>query len=139
MCKPSGRPLVHSKTGQPWAALDIPLLLISSHKFSQPIFGANSLGGAAQAIPGGGFSGAHELRWKLTFKNGGVGTFLPIFFRLMEYIKNHMSQQVGEAKEAADGEGEEVGLLNPMQARQIAEGYMDPNDPSHVYMISGHK
>jgi len=133
MTKTDGRPLVHKKTGQAWAAIDIPMLLVSDHKFNQPIFGANSLSGACTAIPDGGFV-SETIKWKIKFKNGGVGTFLPIFFRLMEYIEGHLRVSEGESK--SDSKEEEAGqsVMNPIQARQICEAYLDPNDPTHVYV-----
>lgn len=57
MCKLGGRPLIHSKTGQEWAGVDLPLEMLINHKFGQPIFGANYLGGECSVVAGGGFGG----------------------------------------------------------------------------------
>jgi hypothetical protein len=137
MTKQDGRPLVNSKTGQAWAAIDIPMLLISSHKFNQPIFAANNLSGEVSAIPGGGFV-SETLKWKISFKNGGVGTFLPIFFRLREYIERN-NMRIRDMEQEGKEADESDSLINPMQARQICEAFADPNDPSHVYIVNDRK
>jgi hypothetical protein len=60
----------------------VPLALLTHESFNQPIFGCNNLSGATTPLAGGGLSGTANF-W-LYFKSGGVGTFLPLFFGLLE-------------------------------------------------------
>lgn len=55
------------------------------------------------------------------FKNGGVGTFLPLYFSLSEMIQAaYMSQRASHPKEAIDA--------------AIATAFVDPSDPSKIIL-----
>ena len=123
-------PLTNKKSGVSWAAVDLPLHLIESHKFNQPIFSCNYLSGTCGAIEGGGFPTGAVVAWKLSFPRGGVGSLYPLFLKLMKAIAANQGR-----KEAIYGmDATEGGAINPQVARDIGRGYMDPNDPSAFYM-----
>ena len=65
-----------------FSSFDVPLCAINREKFNQPIFGANNLTGQV-AGPGGGT----QWRFKMTFRSGGCGTFLPVFLAMMGEIR----------------------------------------------------
>lgn len=67
-------------------AFSLPLALLSADTgFVQPIFRCNHLAGSVEAEGGSSGSGSH--RFKLEFREGGVGTFLPLFLRFLEYLR----------------------------------------------------
>ena len=70
-------------------AFSLPLALLSdSTQFVQPIFRCNHLAGSVRAEGGGaGGSGESSHSFKLEFREGGVGTFLPLFLRFLEYLR----------------------------------------------------
>ena len=95
-----------------------------NERFNQPIFGANNMSGANEPLPGGGLS--DEIKWTLTFKDGGVGTFLPLFFRLLSEMRTRMSQPAAPATPE---------VLSAADAQQILRAaYVDPSDPSKLYV-----
>jgi WW domain-binding protein 2 len=93
--------------------------------FNQPIFGANNLTGASPPLDGSGLT--DTIKWKLAFNNGGVGTFLPLFFRLLNEMRQRMSQPQGVVANAPTHSDADV-----QQILQAA--YVDPNDPSKLYV-----
>lgn len=64
-------------------AFELPLAYLRGDKFNQPIFGCNNLSGECwPAVEGGGPAGGMPPhKFALYFKEGGVGTFLPLYFR----------------------------------------------------------
>jgi hypothetical protein len=59
-------------------AFELPLAFITDEDFKQPVFSANNLSGRCFMVD----SEADEaLSWVLYFKDGGVGTIVPFFFR----------------------------------------------------------
>jgi hypothetical protein len=110
-------------------AFDLPLATMRSERFNQPIFGANNMSGANEPLPGGGLS--EEIKWTLTFKDGGVGTFLPLFFRLLQEMRQRM---------AVHSEPQyEHNFATPPVAQQVVQhlvqaAYVDPNDPTKLYV-----
>ena len=69
---------------------DMPLATMHDEKFNQPIFGANNMTG--QSPPLDLEQDAEHYKWCISFRNGGVGTFLPFFFRLLEEMRRRMQQ-----------------------------------------------
>eukprot|EP00238_Polyblepharides_amylifera_P003747 CAMPEP_0196583230 /NCGR_PEP_ID=MMETSP1081-20130531/42576_1 /TAXON_ID=36882 /ORGANISM="Pyramimonas amylifera, Strain CCMP720" /LENGTH=152 /DNA_ID=CAMNT_0041904047 /DNA_START=159 /DNA_END=613 /DNA_ORIENTATION=+ len=112
---------------QEFAALDIPLAYIRSEKFNQPIFGCNNLSGNVFSVDNGGPSGSAPP-WEFTiyFKEGGCGTFLPIFLGQIEAARNG-------AQRATEGVPEEPSA--PYEESVIQTAYVDPNDPSTLYVV----
>lgn len=65
---------------------DIPLATLEQESFNQPIFFANNMTGCSPPLDGS--DGVYK--WCISFKNGGVGTFLPFFFRLLQEMRTRM-------------------------------------------------
>ena len=78
------------QNGVTFDAFDIPIKLVRNERFNQPIFGANNMTGIVAPISEVGL--LVDTRWKLVFKEGGVGTFLPIFLRMMDQFRRAMEQ-----------------------------------------------
>ncbi len=100
-------------------AFELPLAYIRKDKFNQPIFACNNLSGKLSiavphpsdleaiagtmlssnagecwpAAPGGGPQGSLPPHvFSLYFKEGGVGTFLPLYFRFVDIARNNLHQ-----------------------------------------------
>mmetsp|Transcript_16247 Transcript_16247/g.41405 ORF Transcript_16247/g.41405 Transcript_16247/m.41405 type:complete len:221 (-) Transcript_16247:74-736(-) len=114
-------------------AFDFPLAYIRTERFHQPIFGANNLtANCFSTADDGGPNGArppHALT--LYFREGGVGTFLPLFFQLV--------QQARDLNAAAPPPpGVSPVAPTPAQTSQMVQtAYIDPNDPTQVYLVTG--
>ena len=99
-----------------------------NERFNQPIFGANNMSGTNDPLPGGL---TNAITWTLTFKEGGVGTFLPLFFRLVQEMRHRMAQE-NQAQY-------EHNFAAPPVAQQVVQqilgaAYVDPNDPTKLYV-----
>lgn len=70
--------------GQTFHSFDVPIRAITSVKFNQPIFGANHLAGRTH--PANCLGTTQEIEWKCYFMEGGVGSFVPTFLRLMDSV-----------------------------------------------------
>ncbi|EFJ42856.1 hypothetical protein VOLCADRAFT_97016 [Volvox carteri f. nagariensis] len=111
-------------------AFDFPLCYIRNDKLNQPIFGCNNLSGQVwPAVEGGGPAGElppHD--YKIYFKEGGIGTLYHLYYTLTVRAK--------EAFEAAQGRRREVDEANPPDyvADLVSRAFVDPNDPSTVYL-----
>ena len=97
-----------------------------THEFSQPIFGANNLTGrvspACDEPTLQQLNGLNDFKFCFTFNNGGCGTLLPVFFRIMAEVR-----QYGE--EAAHHVAEQV-----LGGSFTGAAYIDPSDPSTIYV-----
>ena len=100
-------------------SFDFPMTSLSNEKFNQPIFGANNLSGTVQPIANGGLPG--PANFKLTFREGGCGTFLKFFFRALRDIRGGRS---GLGAAAAGG-----------TLKTESAAFMDPHDPSVIYVV----
>ncbi len=104
-------------------AFDLPLVYIRGEQFHQPIFGANYLSGACFSVPlGGPDGGAAPHAFSLTFKEGGCGTFLPLFFSALA-----AARRAGTRPAGADVE------LDDLRASAL----VDPADPTVVFLPDG--
>jgi len=116
-------------------SFDLPLAYISNEKFNQPIFGCNNL--SFRCFPvgeAGGPSGSlppHDL--KLYLKEGGCGTLLPFFFRLMEQAR---AQQMNQPTQPAQSYPSSFAppSAKPNFQKMVETAYIDPNDPTTVYV-----
>ncbi|KAG9401396.1 hypothetical protein AC1031_009255 [Aphanomyces cochlioides] len=97
-------------------AFEIPLDNITADKFNQPIFGACNISGNVVPVNQAADGGASPIQWKVAFNNGGTGTFLAIFLKLMEQKK-----KAGEVDET-------------FVQKQQQKAFVDPNDPSIIYV-----
>eukprot|EP01025_Chloroclados_australasicus_P029046 TRINITY_DN2886_c0_g1_i1.p1 TRINITY_DN2886_c0_g1~~TRINITY_DN2886_c0_g1_i1.p1 ORF type:complete len:223 (+),score=33.62 TRINITY_DN2886_c0_g1_i1:102-770(+) len=117
------------------AAFDLPLVYLQDIKFNQPILGANNLSGEVwPAIEGGGPAGTYPPHgFKLYFKEGGVGTFLPLFFRSLQnarvwYARTQQQQQQQQQQPTAQGQEQQE------PENMVATAFVDPNDPTRVFL-----
>eukprot|EP00743_Colponemidia_sp_Colp-15_P008199 GILK01008891.1.p1 GENE.GILK01008891.1~~GILK01008891.1.p1 ORF type:complete len:275 (-),score=25.50 GILK01008891.1:49-873(-) len=108
----------------PLQSFDIPLAHIGNEKFNQPIFGANNMTFRVEPLWG---SIPAPAEVKLTFKEGGCGTFLPLFFTLIEQIRTSIASQRPAAPDPRFVDAVRTGNI-----RNVA--YIDPSDPSVVYI-----
>ena len=137
-------------------AFDMPLATLGEEKFNQPIFGANNMTGVSPPLdlP----EGSPDYKWCIKFNNGGVGTFLPFFFRLLAEMRNRMQQ--AQAAPAAQVRAHHHAARQPSSVRPraptltcqrrarlqatpvpqaIAQGlvqaaFVDPADPTKFYV-----
>lgn len=124
-------------------AFELPLAYISEEDFKQPIFFANNLSGRCNMVDAGA-EGPETIQWTLYFKEGGVGTFIPFFFRSCAYVRSvagRMQQQQQQAAAAgqqfgypppAATAGADPPTTPPQQFLQTA--LVDPSDPTKVYL-----
>ena len=122
------RPPQAQQRGGSCESFDLPLGTMHNEKFNQPIFGANNMTGTSEPLPGGL---TDEIKWTLTFKEGGVGTFLPLFFRLVHEMRRRMAQESQPQYEH--------NFAAPPVAQQVVQqiigaAYVDPNDPTKLYV-----
>jgi WW domain-binding protein 2 len=108
------------------AAFDLPLVYCRNDKFNQPIFGCNNLSGECWPVcEGGGPNGSHPpLPYKLFFLEGGVGTFLPLYFSFITAAReaDRNQRRAGASQAQTD-----------FQA-QMGQAFVDPNDPTQLYL-----
>eukprot|EP00850_Spirogloea_muscicola_P026390 SM007079S21278 [mRNA] locus=s7079:2:581:- [translate_table: standard] len=73
----------------PLTAFDLPLLFVHEEAFHQPIFTCNNLAGKVYpVVPEGQHSALHAPHpFRVLFKEGGVGTFIPLFFALLRALR----------------------------------------------------
>lgn len=105
------------------SAFDMPLATLREEKFNQPIFGANNLTGTSPPLDGSGFN--EDIKWCISFNNGGVGTFLPLYFRLLAEMRQRMTQEV--APNAPVHSNVEVQTM-------LQAAYVDPSDPTKLFV-----
>jgi hypothetical protein len=106
--------------GMFFESFELPLTSMSNEKFNQPIFGANNLTGTVQPVSGGGLPG--PASFKITFKEGGCGTFLHFFIRALKEIRSSPEYRTLGVAAAS-------GLLQSQAA-----AFVDPNDPTVIFL-----
>lgn len=107
-------------------AFDLPLVYIRSDKFNQPFFGCNNLSGEVWPVcENGGPNGSYPpLAYKLFFLEGGVGTFLPLYFTF-----------VNAARQADRNRRNSGAALNQVQVQEhMQQAFVDPNDPTSLFL-----
>ncbi|XP_073146535.1 UPF0664 stress-induced protein C29B12.11c [Henckelia pumila] len=112
-------------------AFDIPLLYVHGEKFNQPIFHCNNISGAVDpVVPENEHRALYSTHsFKILFKEGGCGTFIPLFFNLIASVRRY-NQHASAAQVR----------LDPLQAAQtpveemMRHAYVDPNDPTRIFL-----
>ena len=128
-------------------AFDFPLQYVRGERFNQPIFGANNLSGECFRVESGG--SGRPLSFKFMFNSGGAGTFLPLFWGLMAYVRGLAGS--GSVSQAPQGRPVPAGGIFPPAATAatavagagvapepdelLQTAFVDPNDPSTVYVV----
>lgn len=114
-------------------AFDMPLLYVSDEKFHQPIFLCNNISASVEPVvpenENGALYSTHTI--KIRFKDGGCGTFVPLFFNLIKSVREHHQQQTASMAQPR---------MDPLQAAQtpvddmMRRAYVDPNDPTRIFL-----
>lgn len=126
---------VTTTRGVSLAAFDLPFTFISGEKFNQPIFGANYLSGIVAPVPGMGLPQPGKFR--LTFNNGGVGTFLRFFFIMMDQARRAASASSGSAAAAPVWDPTPPDVAEAVRSGAFAreqQAYVDPTDPTTLFI-----
>ena len=140
------------------AAFALPLAYLSPDtEFKQPLIKCNHIAGSCYQVAdeGGGSGGAlPPHKFALEFRGGGVGTFLPLYFRFLEYIRAvQRKAETGSAAwtppvapeptpaaapAAPTGPPKPVEPMWPTAAPPVADGqaFVDPSDPSKLYLAT---
>ncbi|KAL8534941.1 hypothetical protein ACS0TY_010827 [Phlomoides rotata] len=115
-------------------AFDMPLLYVHGEKFSQPIFYCNNISGRVEpVVPDNEHRALYSTQsFKILFKEGGCGTFIPLFFNLIGSVRQY-NQHVSAA-------AMQQPRVDPLQAAQtpvdemMRHAYVDPNDPTRIFL-----
>ncbi|PKA60232.1 hypothetical protein AXF42_Ash008291 [Apostasia shenzhenica] len=116
-----------------FVAFDMPQLHIHDEKFNQPIFHCNNISGKVNpVIPDEQQRALYSTHsFKILFKEGGCGTFVPLFFNLLQSVRQY-NQHYANAEAAP--------RVDPLQAAQTPVdemmrcAYVDPNDPTKIFL-----
>ena len=110
-------------------AFDMPLVYIRSDKFNQPIFGCNHLAGECWPVAEDGGPGGTlpPHPYKLFFLKGGVGTFLPLYFRFLAAARQ--AERDRRSVEAAQAAAAPAAVHETMH-----QAFVDPNDPTKIFL-----
>ncbi|KAL2226506.1 UPF0664 stress-induced protein C29B12.11c [Sesamum indicum] len=122
---------VANKPVENFVAFDMPLLYVHDEKFNQPIFFCNNISGHVDpVVPDNEHRALYSTHsFKILFKEGGCGTFVPLFFNLIASVRQY-NQHAREAQPRMD----------PLQAAQtpvddmMRHAYVDPNDPTRIFL-----
>jgi len=106
-------------------AIELPLLYLEEFDVHQPIFGANYMDGRCRRVD----NPEAMLRWKLKFTNGGMGTMVPMFYAVVEYIRT-TSRHMNESTSTSE---EDISAKPPPF---VANAIVDPNDPTVVFVVT---
>ena len=110
---------VNNKRSSGFQSFDLPLALITGEDFKQPIFGANYICGNCKplmnALPG-------MIKFKIWFMEGGCGTFAPTFLKMCKNVNRSKNRSVDQ------------NVINQIQQGQYKAAYVDPSDPSIMYL-----
>lgn len=117
-------------------AFDMPLVYIHEEKFNQPIFFCNNLAGKVHpVIPEGANRALHSPHsFKINFKEGGTGTFIPLFMNLIKSVR--AAQRMVDEPQSQPS----APPIDPMPAapapvdEMMRHAYIDPSDPTKLYL-----
>ncbi|KAM0950344.1 putative WW domain-binding protein [Dioscorea sansibarensis] len=127
---------VASKPVGGFVAFDMPLLYVHHEKFNQPIFFCNNISGQVEPVVPDNQHGAlySTHSFKILFKEGGCGTFVPLFMNLISSVRQYNQQAVHPSASEARPR------VDPLQAAQtpvdemMRHAYVDPNDPTRIFL-----
>ncbi|XP_072990411.1 UPF0664 stress-induced protein C29B12.11c [Typha latifolia] len=116
-------------------AFDMPLLYVHGEKFNQPIFFCNNISGFVEpVVPDDQHRALYSTHsFKIMFKEGGCGTFVPLFLNLVASVRRHNQHAIYPTSDAAP-------RVDPLQAAQtpvedmMRRAYVDPNDPTKIFL-----
>lgn len=115
-------------------AFDLPLVYIHEEKFNQPIFFCNNLAGKVHpVIPEGANRALYAPHFfKIMFKEGGTGTFIPIFMNLIKSVR--AAQRVVEESQPSAPPAEPLPAAPAPVDEMMRHAYIDPSDPTKLYL-----
>ena len=105
-------------------AFDLPLATMKNESFNPPIFFANNMTGVSPALEASVCFPA-DISWCITFKDGGVGTFLPLFLRLLAQMRATMRQPAQQTTPV---------VSQAFVQTLVGSAYVDPSDPTCLYV-----
>ncbi|KAK9070762.1 hypothetical protein SSX86_011164 [Deinandra increscens subsp. villosa] len=125
---------VADKPTENFTAFDMPLLYVHGEKFNQPIFHCNNISGLVEpVVPEGEHRALYSTHsFKILFKEGGCGTFVPLFFNLIKSVRQY-NQQFGAAV-AADPDPDPLRAAETPVDEMMRCAYVDPNDPTKIFL-----
>ncbi|KAJ8759934.1 hypothetical protein K2173_010080 [Erythroxylum novogranatense] len=123
---------LYNKPVGDFRAFDLPLLYVHGEKFNQPIFFCNNVSGLVEpVVPENENRALYSTHtFKILFKEGGCGTFVPLFFNLINTVR-----QQNQHQNFATGP-----RVDPLHAAQtpvdemMRHAYVDPNDPTRIFL-----
>lgn len=109
-------------------------LYVRNEKFNQPIFFCNNISGLVEpVVPEGQHRALYSTHsFKILFKEGGCGTFVPLFLNLIASVRQYFQHTRYPSEEAS--------RVDPLQASQtpvdemMKHAYVDPNDPTRIFL-----
>ncbi|KAF6134048.1 hypothetical protein GIB67_038339 [Kingdonia uniflora] len=110
-------------------------LYVREEKFKQPIFLCNNISGLVEpVVPEDAHRALYSTHsFKILFKEGGCGTFVPLFFNLIASVRQYSQLSAYAAPEPTT-------RVDPLQAAQtpvdemMRHAYVDPNDPTRIFL-----
>eukprot|EP00250_Pteridium_aquilinum_P011260 c19943_g1_i2 orf=188-844(-) len=133
---------VANKPAGGFYAFDMPLLYIHEEKFNQPIFFANNISGKVHpVIPEDEHRALYSPHsFKIIFKEGGCGTFVPLFFNLLKFTRQYPPQTNQSQFQQTPQQANSYVYTDPFPTAPpptdeiIRQAYVDPNDPTKIYL-----
>jgi hypothetical protein len=115
-------------------AFDLPLVYIHEEKFNQPIFFCNNLAGKVHpVIPEGANRALYAPHsFKISFKEGGTGTFIPLFMNLIKSVR--AAQRMVEESQPSAPPAEPLPAASAPVEDMMRHAYIDPSDPTKLYL-----
>lgn len=115
-------------------AFDLPLVYIHEEKFNQPIFFCNNLAGKVHpVIPEGANRALYAPQFfKISFKEGGTGTFIPLFMNLIKSVR--AAQRMAEESHPSAPPAEPLPAASAPVDEMMRHAYIDPSDPTKLYL-----
>ncbi|KAI5419056.1 UPF0664 stress-induced protein C29B12.11c isoform X2 [Lathyrus oleraceus] len=113
-------------------AFDMPLLYINSEKFNQPIFHCNNISGLVEpVVPADQHRALYSTHsFKIIFKEGGCGTFIPLFFNLIASVRQYNQFASAPTESRVDPLPVSQAPVDEM----MRHAYVDPNDPTRIFL-----
>lgn len=117
-----------------FVAFDLPLLYIHGEKFNQPIFFCNNISGKVDpVVPEDANRALYSTHsFKILFKEGGCGTFVPLFLNLIRSVRQYNQMSASAADAAYRADPLQVG--QPPVDEMMRCAYVDPNDPTRIFL-----
>ncbi|XP_077250115.1 classical AGP protein [Tasmannia lanceolata] len=116
-------------------AFDVPMLCVHGEKFNQPIFFCNNISGLVEpVVPDDQHRALYSTHsFKILFKEGGCGTFVPLFLNLIASVRQYNQHSAYPTSDTTP-------QVDPLQAAQTPVdemmrcAYVDPNDPTKIFL-----